>query len=241
MISYKRQVNIFNSDILIRLLFIVLLLLMVRYQYKEDAIMMVSSMLTKQEIPNVPTLHQLPTLPTGCEAVSATMLLQWKGLDITMEEVANALPKGKRPFVLGGTLVGGNPYIEFVGNPYLTTGFGVYHGPIFDILNKYYPNEAMDMTGCSFEDLLTVIDSGQPIIVWATIGMKKPKINSIWTDIDGNKIIWKTPEHALVLVGYTDNEVIMNDPLIGKKVYYDQADFITYWEFMGSQAVTLYK
>lgn len=237
----SRQINIINSDTLIRLLFFVLLSLMIRYQYKEDALLQINNMLTRHEIPNVPTLHQLPTLPTGCEAVSATMLLQWKGLDITMEEVANDLPKGKRPFVLGGKLVGGNPYIEFVGDPFSSSGYGVYHTPIYNLLNKYCPNEVDDMTGCSFENLLTIIDSGQPVMVWATIDMRKPKIRSTWYDIKGNLITWKTPEHALVLIGYSDNEVIVNDPLQGKKVYYDQSDFIINWKFMGSQAITIHR
>lgn len=40
----------------------------------------------------VPYLSQEDILPTGCEAVSAAMVLQYWGVDVTPEEVASMLP-----------------------------------------------------------------------------------------------------------------------------------------------------
>lgn len=184
-------------------------------------------------------IYQNPKLPTGCEIVSAAMLLRWAGVQVSVNEIANAIPRGALPYQSNGKMVGGNPDYEFVGNPYQESGFGVFHQPIAACINKYKP--AQDLTGCSFNRLLKVIDSNQPVIVWTTINMKQPQINSIWYDIKGNKVVWKTPEHAVLLIGYTKTHVIVNDPLAGACVKYNRSDFEKYWVYMGRQAVTIKK
>ncbi|MBC7959249.1 MAG: C39 family peptidase, partial [Vallitaleaceae bacterium] len=146
------------------------------------------------ELKNIPVLCQLPLLPTGCEATAATMLLQWAGVSVTMGEFADALPKGPLPSLKGGRLVGGNPNKEFVGDPYQTSGLGIYNEPMQEVLNIFLPNEIENLTGCSFDELLLVISSERPILVWATIGMAKPSINSTWVDAVGNEVVWKIPE-----------------------------------------------
>lgn len=192
-----------------------------------------------REVNNVPTLSQLPLLPTGCEAAAVAMFLQWAGIDVTMAEIADGLPKGQLPSDHNGELIGGNPNYEFVGNPFSTTGFGVFNQPISDVINHYLPDQSSNMTGCSFEELFEVLDSNRPLIIWATINMKEPTINCVWHDVHGNEVIWKTPEHALVLVGYNETDMVVNDPLIGKKVAYNKATFKKCWEGMGRQAITI--
>lgn len=184
---------------------------------------------------------QLPNLPTGCEAASAAMLLQWAGVDVTKEEIADALPKGELPVQKNGQFTGGNPNKEFVGSPYSSSGFGVFHEPIARIIESYLPGRVKDITGCTFDTLLKIIDSGRPVMVWVTINMAEPKINSTWYDKDGNKVVWKTPEHAMAIVGYNDTEIIVNDPLTGQKTNYNKKLFIKAWEFMGCQGITVEK
>lgn len=200
-----------------------------------DAIFAIQSL--KNPIKNVPMIYQNPTLPTGCEIVSATMLLQWAGVPVSANDIANAIPKGALPHQSNGKLIGGNPNYEFVGNPYKQSGFGVFHKPIADCINQY--KTAYDLTGCSFEQILRVIDSNRPVVVWVTINMKEPRVNSVWYDTKGNKVVWKVPEHAVVLIGYTRTHVIVNDPLKGAGVKYNRADFEKYWVYMGRQAVTI--
>lgn len=56
------------------------------------------------------------------------------------------------------------------------------------------------------------IDRDIPVILWATMDMKKPYISRTWV-CDGVEINWIAPEHCLLLVGYDDNHYIFNDPL----------------------------
>lgn len=238
----QKKNDVFRNYIVYLIMCIILNYLLLDYLFSPQIIIMQtdSSQLIENsisEITDVPILSQLPLLPTGCEAVSAAMLLQWLGQDVSISEIANALPKGDVPSYKNGQLIGPNPNKEFIGNPFSKKGFGVYHKPIYDILDSYMPNKFKDITGYSFNDLLEVIDNKQPVLVWATINMSKPSINSIWHDELGNKIIWKVPEHAMVLVGYSKSLVIVNDPLAGKKMYYNKIDFKNYWEYMGSQAI----
>lgn len=214
---------------------ILMILILFQYLYSADVFAVINT--PSNPIKNVTMIYQNPTLPTGCEIASAAMLLQWAGVHVSIKEIADEIPKGSLPYKSGDKLIGGNPDYEFVGDPYKKSGFGVFHKPIADCINKY--KTAQDITGCSIDELLKVIDSNRPVVVWATINMKKPKVDSVWYDTKGNKVVWKTPQHAMVLIGYTQTHVIVNDPLAGDHIKYNRSDFDKYWVYMGSQAVTI--
>ncbi|MGQ0517578.1 C39 family peptidase, partial [Bacillus sp. D-CC] len=61
--------------------------------------------------------------------------------------------------------VRGNPNEGFVGNIYTfsESGYGVYHGPLFQLAKKYLPNKAVDLTGKSIEELYKSVKSGSRI------------------------------------------------------------------------------
>jgi uncharacterized protein YvpB len=188
---------------------------------------------------NVPALSQLPELPNGCEAVAATMLLNWAGLPVTKEEVADALPRGEMPYVNeDGAFVGSNPKDVFVGDPY-GLGYGIYHKPLTDMMNKWLPGRIKDISGSTFEDLLATITAGKPAVIWATEHMDTPYLELEWLDEEGQLVEWYQPEHALLLTGWDDDFAYMNDPMTGKQEAYDIADFKVVWELMGSQAITV--
>lgn len=83
----------------------------------------------------VPYLSQEDILPTGCEAVSAAMVLQYWGVDVTPEEVASMLPCAPL-YQLGGQLYGPNPDEFFVGSPFEETGYGCYAPVIAGVLEE---------------------------------------------------------------------------------------------------------
>ncbi len=191
------------------------------------------------QLQNVPALSQLPELPNGCEAVVATMLLNWAGVPVSKEEVADALPLGELPYVNDdGALIGSNPKDVFVGSPY-EVGYGIYHKPIADMLDQWLPGRVKDLSGIAFEDLLTIVSQGKPAMIWATEHMDIPYLEMEWQDEKGQLVEWYQPEHALLLTGWDDDYAYMNDPMTGKQESYALSDFKTVWEQMGSQAITL--
>ncbi|OCT11236.1 hypothetical protein A8709_06030 [Paenibacillus pectinilyticus] len=191
------------------------------------------------QIKAIPALSQLPELPNGCEAVAATMLLNWAGLPITKEDVANALPKGDMPYENeDGVFVGANPKNVFVGDPF-DVGYGIYHTPIAKIMNQWLPGHIRDLTGTTFDDLLAVIAQGKPAMVWATEHMDIPYLDQEWEDPDGELVKWYQPEHALLLTGWDDDHAYMNDPMTGEQETYPLETFKKVWELMGSQAITV--
>ncbi|MGZ4112372.1 MAG: C39 family peptidase, partial [Tumebacillaceae bacterium] len=118
-------------------------------------------------ITDVPVIGQYPKLPTGCEATALTMLLQWAGVQVTKEDVADALVKEPLPFERDGRMIGGHPNRGFVGDPYTEESFGVFHEPIAAAVETFLPGRADDRSGMRFAELLALIDEGRPVVVWA--------------------------------------------------------------------------
>jgi uncharacterized protein YvpB len=192
------------------------------------------------EIQNVPALSQYPELPTGCEATATAMLLQWAGADVTKLDVANALPKEAMPAIQDdGSYVGVNPHSEFIGDPFSDEGYGVFHEPIDKVIGHFLPGRSLDISGATFQELLDTVRGGKPVIVWATEQMTDPVKTDSWEDHDGNLVDWYEPEHALLMTGWDDDHVYMNDPQTGNRETYDLVKFKEVWEQMGSQAVTI--
>ena len=68
--------------------------------------------------------------------------------------------------------------------------------------------------------------------------MKESSIGSSWTNGD-ETIEWIIPEHAVLLVGFNENEVIINDPYKGTEYTVDKDIFEDRWTSLGKQAVTI--
>lgn len=193
---------------------------------------------------DAPLVRQNPELPAGCEVTSLTMLLQFSGLAKTKMELAAEMPKDETPIVwgAGGSIeYWGHPNTGFVGDvTRKRKGFGIYHAGLFPLLNKYIPS-AVDLTGQSFDAYEKQIAAGVPVVVWTTI----------YYTVPDNWVTWNSPlgpikttfsEHAVLLVGYDENAVYLNDPLSGKqKVKVDKAQFLASWEAMGKQGLSYTK
>ena len=80
----------------------------------------------------VPMILQMPEYYNGCEATSATMLLQYYGYDISLEEMAESVPSMTMETV-DGQLYGPDPNEAFAGNM-SETGYGVYLKPILNTM-----------------------------------------------------------------------------------------------------------
>ncbi|CDM67388.1 Hypothetical protein CM240_0218 [Clostridium bornimense] len=190
------------------------------------------------KIEGIDTLNQFPEMPTGCEITSTTMLLNWYGVNVDKEELGESIEKADVPSYVDGTLQGASPNEYFIGDPFSSDGYGVYHKPIANLIDQYTDGKSKDITGCSFNKLLRTVANGYPVVTWVTINMKESSVGSYWTNGD-ETIEWIIPEHAVLLVGFNENEVIINDPYTGTEYTVDKDIFENRWISLGRQAVTI--
>lgn len=165
-------------------------------------------------IEGVPHIYQSDRYPTACESIAATELLQYYGFDIDVDTfIRDYLPTA--PYLspgADGQYHGESPWEFFIGNPTDANGFGCYNGAIkaaFDAVSKELGSA---LRGAPLSALCRFIDSGEPVIIWATDGMgSETEISKSWILPDGSKFSFITPEHALVLVGYDDTQYYFVD------------------------------
>ncbi len=197
----------------------------------------------------IPYISQEGVLPTGCELISAMMLLSHYGVHVTVEEVVDntfcAYPVTK-----GDRTHGYSPYRAFIGSPYDASSFGCYPPVIVDMMNALLPEgkQAVDITGMALQEIAeTYLPKGEPVLVWATINMMETESRVGWylLDEDGNKTDewynWKANEHCLVLVGYDEECYYFNDPYEGNGLVEYHRDLVeTRYAEIGMCAVAVH-
>jgi len=197
-------------------------------------------------IKDVGHITQLPELKRGCEVTSLAMLLNFKGYKTDKMDLAAEIKKDTTPYnKIDGKIYFGNPNNGFVGDiyDYSKKGLGVYHLPIFGLASNYAGNDVLDLSGCEFEDLYYFINKNSP--VWIIINTKYDELPESsfenWITPDGEVRVTYN-EHSVLIVGYDDKYVYINDPL--SKYGYTKKEktrFIKAWKQMGRQAVTIKK
>lgn len=176
---------------------------------------------------NVPYINQSEQYPTGCESVSATMLLQYLGYAITVDAFIEDNLEKREMELREGVLYGPDPYQYFAGSPYDPDSFGCY-APVIGKAVKQIVGDAYqvtDETGKSIPELIaTYIDAGMPVILWACINMREPIVGPKWNRLDTEEeFTWISNEHCMLLVGYDDKNYYVNDPYENKgTVGYDK-------------------
>ena len=192
--------------------------------------------LGKKVIIHAPYIDQSVRYPTGCESVSAVMLLQYLGIDITVDEFIETYLEKQDFQKKDGVLFGPDPRKYFCGSPYDEDSFGCYAPVIVKAIEKVFSDvktgkcgekyadggqyRALDETGTSLEKLLTkYIDDGMPVICWACIDMREPVIGPQWHLLEtaagqstGEIFTWISNEHCMLLVGYDEENYYFNDP-----------------------------
>ncbi|WP_234705812.1 C39 family peptidase [Bacillus mycoides] len=192
----------------------------------------------KVMLSNVPLIQQLPELDRGCEVTSLAMMLQYAGVSVDKMKLANEIKKVN--FMEDG--VRGNPNEGFVGNIYTfsESGYGVYHGPLFQLAKKYLPNKAVDLTGKSIEEIYKSVKAGHPVVMItnATYAPLDEDEFTTWETNSGDVSITYN-EHCIVLVGYDKESVYIRDPLDDSlDVKVPRGKFEQAWVQMGSQAIS---
>ncbi len=171
-------------------------------------------------IENVPLIHQLPDFPTGCESVSACMLLQYNGYDISPEAFINDYLRTDDDFYhKRGVCWGPDPYQVFVGDPKDDDSYGCMSPVIADAFDRIFGNSDWGcITDCTTLSELCdeYICNDIPVMVWVSMDMDPPRPGNIWTLPDGFEYQWLRNEHCMVLVGYDERYLYFNDPYTGR-------------------------
>ncbi len=165
---------------------------------------------------SVPFLGQGQGLPTGCESVSAVMLLRFLGLDMDPETFVRAhLPCA--PFYRdpAGLWHGPDPRRAFVGDPHDPEALGCYAPVMVQALTCAAPGfRAVDESGTELERLcLRYVERGLPLLLWCSIGLR-PTVNGPWylLEPEGRPFMWISNEHCVLLAGRDDTHYFCYDP-----------------------------
>ncbi|WP_181956652.1 C39 family peptidase [Paenibacillus piri] len=190
---------------------------------------------------DAPLVRQLPELPSGCEVTSLAMMLQFLGIAKDKMDLVPEMKRDTTPLRRGkdGKIAyWGNPNTGFVGEVTAAgKGFGIYHGALHELQKQYVPT-AVDLTGQPFETLEQKLREGIPSIVWTTIDYRVPEKWTVW-DTPIGPIQTTFMEHAVLLVGFDDDYVYVNDPLNSQpKIKIGKTRFLETWEAMGKQALS---
>lgn len=190
---------------------------------------------------HVPYLSQT-FWPTGCEAASATMVLQYYKVNATIAKTVRNLPKGSL-YYQNGRLYGPHPDMAFIGNPSSYSGYGCYSNTIAATMNKMLPKnkQAVSLKGKSLSTLEHYLDNGQPVLLWATMNMVPSYKTAGWyVSGTGQYYRWIAEEHCLVLTGYDKDNYYFNDPYNSHgRVFWNKSLVAERYRELGKQAVVV--
>lgn len=186
-------------------------------------------------IKDVPKLLQTPELPTGCESIALTIVLQSYGFELEKTEIA------KKYLTFGTDMA-----TSYVGDPFSNNGAGCFPPAVVDAANKYLKERndrrtARNITGESIDDLCEYVDNGLPVIVWSSMYMASPDKTGGAYSYQGKSYQWYRSEHCVVLYGYdkTKDVYLVSDPLVGL-VERDASAFKSIYDMIGKYAVVIY-
>ena len=168
------------------------------------------------KILKVPYIDQSLKYPTGCESVTAVMLLRYLGYEMDVDTFIERYLDCRAMEVRDGVLYGPDPQVSFCGSPYDEDSFGCYAPVLKAALEKAAGDQYafIDEAGAPIQELLhKYIDQGMPVPFWACINMEKEIIGPKWRLLDtGETFTWISNEHCMLLVGYDEAGYYFNDP-----------------------------
>ncbi|MEG2935579.1 MAG: C39 family peptidase [Clostridium sp.] len=189
-------------------------------------------------ISGVPVINQFPELPTGCEVTSSAMLLNFYGINVGKEALADEVSKAPLPGFKNGRVEGESPYEYFVGNPRDVKSFGAFNQPMHNLISNYMVAE--NITGCEFSQVIEKIKNGQPVMAWITRDLIEVQYASSWY-VKNEEFWWPRGEHTVIITGVEEDIIVVNDPYDGQEKRYELKRFKMIWETMGKQAIVISK
>ena len=187
-----------------------------------------------------------------CESTSATMLLKYYGVNISLSDFIKKLPIKN---VIPGAS-GPDPNCAFALCA-ARSGFGCFAPVIASTMNKFLGEKfrAVAVEGKEFKNLIEDhIKNGRPVLIWTTINMCPKGMGTHWTinyvnkDAKmsiGDSFVWPKHEHCMVLVGFNDDKYIVNDPYQESQAFvrcaYNKRLVEDRYNSLGKQAVVIFE
>lgn len=163
-----------------------------------------------------------------CEARASVDWASFFGTPIDEREFLDNMPRSD------------NPEKGFVGNWWDPAGnippysYGIHAGPIAEMLRNY-GLDAHAGKHLELEDLLYEVAAGRPVIVWVVGPVQPAQIGVEYTASDGEKTIVAPYQHTVILIGYDENSVLIQD---GAMHYTrTRSDFEISWGVLQNMAV----
>lgn len=148
----------------------------------------------------VPLNYQLPDYPTGCESVATVNAMSYyKSVDV--DDFISRLPKES-------TYKDGVFHEAFLGDPSSVSGIMCYEEPIEEVVRSYGGFDYVNLTGESFDKVISRVCAGRPVVIWLTNGYVEPRDTSLG---------YKTPTHTVVISGVDldSSSLVITDSLYG--------------------------
>lgn len=160
---------------------------------------------------DVPLENQMPDLPNGCEVTSLSMLMNYYGIKVNKNELAENIQHVD--FFTDGGKYRGNPNQGFVGHMSIANaGWCVYNGPLYNVARKY-TTHIENITGNDFLSLLKLVSNGHPVLIITTTTFNRVNDMQTW-DTNTGKVNVTPSSHACVITGYSKPKkvVYVNNP-----------------------------
>lgn len=160
---------------------------------------------------DVPLENQMPDLPNGCEVTSLSMLMNYYGIKVNKNELAENIQHVD--FFTDGGKYCGNPNQGFVGHMSIANaGWCVYNGPLYNVARKY-TTHIENITGSDFLSLLKLVSNGHPVLIITTTTFNRVNDMQTW-DTNTGKVNVTPSSHACVITGYSKPKkvVYVNNP-----------------------------
>lgn len=190
-------------------------------------------------------------IPTGCESVSTTSVLQHYGIKISTDMFIRKYLPCNTLYRKKEKLYGPDPNEFFVGSPYTKGSLGCYPKVILKALNnmqiKGHPGMSelsfINTSGTEFDDLIrNYILREIPVIVWVTINMLEPYDGLQYYLEDNSLYTWTAQEHCTVLCGYDEENYYLMDPLKnGDIIAYPKTLVEKRYKEVGQNSLVIYK
>lgn len=175
---------------------------------------------------DVPVYKQQHSL--GCESTAAAMAANYHHVDVSEQDILDALPRSE------------NPHLGFRGNidgPYGgTEDYGVYAGPIRQVLTRM-GLDAQPLEG-GLDEIKAHLRQGKPVIAWVTYGLQAQTPQQVVMP-DDRTVTLIPYEHAVLIVGYNRDGLWVNDPYAGTQDFYSEGDFIRSFAYLGNMALVV--